>query len=108
MKIYSTTKLLKILRSKELMNKRFGSKRGTLIQRRITEFKAADTLEDIKHLPPQRLHKLTGNRANEFAVNVNENYRIVFYALDVNDEITVNKHKAVSVYIKEVVDYHEA
>ncbi len=79
---------------------------GGKIAQRISEFKAANNLTEISHLPPTKLHMLTGNRKDYFAVRVSENWRIVFRGLDKDGEVTVIKESAVSVYIKEVVDYH--
>jgi plasmid maintenance system killer protein len=102
----STNKLEKIISSSKKLKKQFGTDIANRIQQRITEFQAADTLSDISHLPPARLHALSGNRKDCFAVDVSANVRLIFQGLDEDYEITTDKTKAIKIYIKEVRDYH--
>lgn len=57
-----------------------------------------------------RLHKLTGKRKFQYAVDVKEKLRIVFYPIDDEDEIIedpdIPKKQVRKIRIIEVVDYH--
>lgn len=58
--------------------KKLGHKGGTKLMQRMTELSAARTLNDISHLPPPRLHELTGNRKGQFSVDLNHPFRLLF------------------------------
>lgn len=107
MEIYGVTrKMSKIINSEKEIRKAYGEKIGRKFERRITELRAARVLSDISHLPPARLHMLTGNHKNCFAVDLTANFRLIFQGLDIDDEESVDKDAIVSVVIKEVEDYH--
>ncbi|AKP67456.1 type II toxin-antitoxin system RelE/ParE family toxin [Companilactobacillus ginsenosidimutans] len=107
MEIFAETKRMnKIIQSHRSMLKAFGKITANKLELRITEFRAASTLSEISHLPPQRLHKLAGDYNNYFAVNLTGNVRLVFRGLDANQEPTVTKKEVVAILIKEVIDYH--
>ncbi|WP_233191940.1 type II toxin-antitoxin system RelE/ParE family toxin [Sporosarcina sp. P34] len=106
----STKKLKKILDSPKAMNKEFPSKVADAVRLRLTQLRAAENLSQITHHPPMGLHKLTGNRKNQFAIWAKEKYRIVFHALDEEDQIIkdldVPKDTIQKIKIIEVVNYH--
>ena len=47
-------------------------------KRRLNVLNAAATLDDLRNNPGARLHRLRGDRAGQWAVAVNDQYRIVF------------------------------
>ena len=47
-------------------------------KRRLNVLNAATTLDDLRKNPGARLHRLRGDRAGQWAVAVNAQYRIVF------------------------------
>lgn len=47
-------------------------------KRRLNILNAAATLDDLRNNPGARLHRLRGDRAGQWAIAVNEQYRIVF------------------------------
>ena len=107
MEIYAASKKLgKVISSEKRIYKVFGSLTGKKIVQRLSEISAANTLKDISHLPPPRLHLLSGNRNNQFAVSLNGNERLIFEGLDLDGIVETDKEKVVSVNILEVVDYH--
>lgn len=92
--------MIKSFRCKETkaIFERKGSKRFSTIQeiilRKILFLEAAEKLEDLLIPPANRLEKLRGNRAGQYSIRVNNQWRLCFkwkdgLALDV-----------------EVVDYH--
>ena len=62
-------------------------------KRRLNVLNAVATLDDLRNNPGARLHRLKGNRAGQWAIAINEQYRIVF---DWNDGPTN----------VEITDYH--
>ena len=47
-------------------------------KRRLNVLNAAGTLDDLRNNPGARLHRLRGDRAGQWAIAVNAQYRIVF------------------------------
>lgn len=106
MEIYASSKLEKLLQDERALKRKYGQKVSEKISQRYAELLVAVNLAEISTLPPPRLHQLKGARKDEFALDLTANYRLVFEAYDVNDELTTNREKAVAILIKEVVDYH--
>ena len=47
-------------------------------KRRLNVLNAVTTLDDLRNNPGARLHRLKGDRAGQWAIAINEQYRIVF------------------------------
>ncbi len=62
-------------------------------KRRLNVLNAVVTLDDLRNNPGARLHRLKGDRAEQWAIAINEQYRLVF---DWNDGPTN----------VEIMDYH--
>ncbi|HHV72622.1 MAG TPA: hypothetical protein GXX38_08460 [Clostridia bacterium] len=107
MKIYfKSRKLKKQCEDPKEAQKEYGARIGNKLTQRVNELKSAPNLADIKKIPAARLHRLEGQRINEFAVDLVHPFRLVFKPilegnanLDDLDSITV-------VRIEEVIDYH--
>lgn len=100
---------------KQLSNEResikaFGADNARKVRTRYAELRAADNLAQIPHVPPARLHALTGNRQGQYSVTVKEPFRIIFEPY--NDPIPlttdggVDKSLVTDILIIEVVNYH--
>ena len=48
------------------------------VRRRLAQLNAAQSVEDMRAPPGNRLHALGGDRAGQWAVNVNSQFRICF------------------------------
>ena len=59
-------------------------------KRRLNVLNAAISLDDLRNNPGARLHKLRGDRAGQWSIAINEQYRVVFGWEDgpVNVQIT--------------------
>jgi proteic killer suppression protein len=101
-----TNKLHKQLLNSVSRTRYFGVKVGKKIGNRLDEFEAADTLADISVNPPSRLHALKNNKQMLFAVDVSENYRLVFAGFDEAGNQIVDKSQIVLVLLLDVIDYH--
>ncbi|AVX21643.1 proteic killer suppression protein [Carboxydocella sporoproducens DSM 16521] len=108
---FKQKKLQKISCSERKIIKSFGEKIGQKLMQRLSELKAAKDLSEISHLPPQRLHLLSGDRANHFSVDLTANYRLIFTSPEITEALnpdgTLDKAKIKTVIIIEVVDYHD-
>ncbi len=62
--------------------------------RKLRMLNNAVTLEDLRIPPANRLEKLSGNRAGQYSVRINDQWRICFEWIDGD------------VYNVEIVDYH--
>lgn len=47
-------------------------------KRRLNVLNAATSLDDLRNNPGARLHKLKGDRAGQWSIAINEQYRVVF------------------------------
>ena len=62
--------------------------------RKLRMLNRSVTLQDLRVPPANRLEKLTGNRAGQYSIRINEQWRICFEWREGN------------VYEVEIVDYH--
>ena len=62
--------------------------------RKLVALDAAETLEDLRVPPGNRLEKLSGNRTGQYSIRVNDRWRICFRWHDGD------------AYDVEIVDYH--
>ena len=62
------------------LNKRVRRFQGIQAQakRRLNVLNAVATLNDLRNNPGARLHRLKGDRAGQWAIAINEQYRLVF------------------------------
>jgi proteic killer suppression protein len=72
----------------------FGSLDVNILAKRLAVLNAATVLKDIPPLKSVNLHALKGNRAGQWAINVNGAWRICF------------KFKDGHAFDVEIVDYH--
>ena len=107
---FKTQKLQNIFSSQSSLIKKYGVDRGRKIMRRISLLLAAQNLNEIPPDPPTRRHRLSGNRKGQFAVNINENYRLVFepnyYPLPLKKDGGIDLELITSIKILDVEDYH--
>lgn len=57
---------------------RFGTDLQRSAQKKLRVLNAADTINDLRIPPGNRLEKLTANRAGQHSIRVNDQYRICF------------------------------
>lgn len=61
---------------------------------KLARLHAAESLKDLSTLPGSRLEKLIGDRAGQYSIRINDQFRICFHSIDANAEAV------------EIVDYH--
>lgn len=103
---YRTRKLTRQCEDPRIAKKDFGPQIGNTLTRRVGEFLAATSLWDIKNIPAPRLHRLQGNRAGEYAVDLVHPFRLVFTPL-VHAKTDLHAlQKITAIRIERVEDYH--
>jgi proteic killer suppression protein len=75
---FRSKKIKKQCENPQKAQKDFGPRMGSVLTQRVSELAAATNLLDIKHIPAARLHRLKGNRADEYAVDLVHPFRLVF------------------------------
>ena len=74
---FKTKKLEKTLNSEKALQSEYG-KSARIIMRRLVVLRAASSLAEIPHLPPERRHELTGQLKGRFAVDLKHPFRLLF------------------------------
>ena len=77
---FANSKFAKSCNNERLLVRRYGKRRATLIMRRLTQLRAAPTL-DTFHPPytgATRCHELTGSRKGVFSIDLDHPYRLLF------------------------------
>lgn len=107
---FRTKKLQKICSKQKEAIKKLGEKGGKKLMQRMLELNAAITLDDISHLPPPRLHELSGNRKGQFSVDIQHPYRLLFKAankiIPLKKEVGLDKEKIDQIEIIDIKDTH--
>jgi proteic killer suppression protein len=75
---FNNEKLAKIFNSEKNLVREYGAENAKKIKRRMAVFQAANCLEEVPPVPPERRHELSGKRKGQFAVDLKHPYRIVF------------------------------
>jgi len=81
-------------KEKDLASKHFSIELQRIAYRKLTLIDAAETINDLRIPPGNRLGKLRGDREGQFSIRINDQWRICFVWKD-NDAYKV-----------EIVDYH--
>ncbi|MHB8637581.1 MAG: type II toxin-antitoxin system RelE/ParE family toxin [Fimbriimonadaceae bacterium] len=107
--MFATERLAKSMNDGAQRSHAYGTDMAKQIQRRLDDFDAAATLDDMRHLAG-RCEELSGDRAGELSVRLTANYRLIFIP---NHDPTPTKPdggldwtQVTSIQVKEVVDYH--
>jgi plasmid maintenance system killer protein len=80
--IFASGRLLKTCTDPKIRQQRLGVERGTKVFLRLTQLRASTTLKELATLPQARLHQLTKNRDEQFSVDLDGPYRLIFEVLD--------------------------
>ncbi|MCK4537035.1 MAG: type II toxin-antitoxin system RelE/ParE family toxin [Desulfuromonadales bacterium] len=108
--LFVTDKLTKELNTQKLLFRRHGDQRTKIIGRRLQALRAANTLEDLRNMPG-RLHELTGDRAETFALDLDQPYRLIFETannpIPRKEDGGLEWRSITAVRILEVENYHD-
>lgn len=94
---YRNNQIRKICTDASAARREYGKEMARKIHMRIDQIKAADTVELLVLGRIGRCHLLKGDRANQYAMDLSQPYRLIFTKQ--GEEIQIAE-------IQEIVDYH--
>ncbi len=107
---FTTNKLAKLCNAERKLRGEFGPRMASLIQQRLVELDAADTLEDMRFLPGARCHELQADRAGQLAVDLVHPKRLVFRPdhepIPTRADGGLDWEAVTAIVVIEIVDYH--
>ena len=107
---FKSRKLARIFNSGKNLMQEYGPENAKLIKRRMAVLIAASSLDEISHRPPERRHELTGDRKEQFAVDIKHPYRLVFVPnhnpLPRKADCGLDLRQITAIAILDVEDYH--
>jgi plasmid maintenance system killer protein len=107
---FNNKKLAKLLNSEKETLKKYGADNGKRILLRLSQLAAVENLQQLASFPKIRLHQLSGNRNEQFSIDVKHPYRLLVIA---NHEETPRKtdggldwSSITSITVIEIADTH--
>ena len=94
---YNNRNIEKVCTDASVAERKYGSRMAELIQQRIDEIRAADSVEQMIQFRIGRCHPLKGDRKDQYAVDLVHPQRLVFEKKGSQIKIA---------NIMEIVDYH--
>jgi plasmid maintenance system killer protein len=82
--VFRSSKDQKLFNNDKKLVKTFGPEAAKRIRKRLDQLRGATVLEDLRNAPG-RLHQLSGDRAEQFSLDLVHPYRLLFEAA--NDPI---------------------
>ncbi len=107
---FRTNKLEKLCLSEKAMIREWGKNNAKKLQLRLVQLQACVSLSDMQKYPAAHCHPLRGSRAGQFAVNLQNTWRLVF--MPDHDPVPRKADKGfdlaniTAIIIREVKDYH--
>lgn len=110
--LFVDNRLRKLLNLEKRLRRRMSAKNRKMIENRMTELRASDTLEDMRHFPSAHCEELRHFADDHFfSVRIEYPQRIIFEPA--NDPIplhpggNVDWSRVTKIRILEVADYHD-
>ena len=107
---FRTRKLENTFNSSKALHRVYGPRRARAIMIRLAALKAAKTLEQVPTTPPDRRHRLRGDRDGQYAVDLVHPYRLIFepnhHPLPRRADGGIDAKKVSAITIFAVIDYH--
>jgi len=94
---YKNKKMEAICTDASEAQKKYGEQMAEVIHLRIDQISAVDSVECLLQYRIGRCHLLTGDRRNQYAVDLIHPYRLIFKKVEIENQC---------VCILEIVDYH--
>ena len=108
--VFKSRRLQKLCQTEKLLVQAYGKDCGRKIARRLTTLDGAQCLGDVPSTPPERCHPLKGDRQGEFAVDVQQPYRLVFRPnhdpIPTKEDGGVDLKRVTEIEILSIEDYH--
>jgi len=107
---FASKKLAKLCNSQKEMRGKLGARGAEKLAQRLAELAAADTLEDMRHLPNARCHELTADRKGQLAVDLVHPKRLIFEPdhdpVPTKEDSGLDWSAVTQILIVAIVDYH--
>ena len=107
---YRNTKLRKIFDTDTQLKRKFGPRSGLKIIDNLAYLRLAPSLATVPAERPLRCHQLSGDRDEQFAIDLVQPFRLVFEVAHdpiPRDEFGgIDKRRVTAIRIIEVIDYH--
>ena len=107
---FKNAKLQKILESESNLKRKYGSLNGLKITCHLVYLRLIYSLASVPSTKPFRCHQLSGDRDEQFAVDLVHPFRLIF---EVSHEPIprdkfggIDKSRVTAIRIMEVIDYH--
>lgn len=106
---FKTPRLAKDCNDDKRLSKKHGADQARKIRQRLDDLTAAVTLHEMRSLPGN-CHELSGDRADQLAVNLKDGLRLVFVPAD--DPIPRREDSGLdwklitAICVVEITDYH--
>ena len=88
----------------------YGPRRARVIRARLLVLEGASTLSQVPVTPPERRHQLSGNRDEQYAVDIDRQFRLVFvpghHPIARRSHGGIDADRVTAIVITEVIDYH--
>ena len=103
-------KMEKLCNSTKEMRGKLGDRNAKILQLRLVQMRAADTLDDLGKVPGARCHELTADRNGQLAVDLLHPRRLIFQPfhnpLPEKPDGGLDWYRVRRVLVVEIVDYH--
>jgi proteic killer suppression protein len=76
--LFADSQLEKECNTEKRLVRRYGDERARHIKLRLSQLRAANTLEELRFLPQAKCHELHGDRAGQLSVTVGYPYNLIF------------------------------
>jgi proteic killer suppression protein len=106
---FSSSKLNRIFNSKQELLREYGKETSKKIRIRMAVLRSSITLGDVPKKRPDRCHGLKGNRIGQYAVDLNQPFRLVFKpagTFTTRKDGSVDESTVTIIKILKVEDYH--
>src|ERR1700736_5171263 len=107
---FSSRALQRACNSEKELSRCWGKNRGRTVGRRLLQLAAAANLNVVRAIPAAKLHLLKGDRAGQFAIEVDHSFRLVFIPnhnpVPPHKNGGVDLERVMKIKIIEVIDYH--
>ena len=106
--VFRTKRLARIFNTREALVKAYGERQARKIMKRISVLRAAADLSEVPTIRPDRCHALAGDRAGQYAVDLEHPYRLIFrpYTDAASSMPSASRGSVTSIEVLGVEDYH--
>lgn len=110
MEIRYSNRIERHFRTESALRRTYGARRAQSIIARLLVLSDCATLSEVPTTPPERRHLLIGNREGQFAVDVHDQYRLIFVPdhdpVPQREDGGIDTDRVTAIVIIDMLDYH--